>query len=1397
MEAMFNRCYNFNQPIGGWNVEKLENMMQMFRYCSIFNQDIGNWNTSNVTDMNAMFKYCIKFNQNLLNNGNKWNVFNVTNMKEMFFDCEIFNGDINNWVTRNVNTFNSMFFDAYEFNQPIGNWDTSNVTSMEAMFFSSETTNSKFNQPIGNWDTSNVTDMRDMFARSLFNQPIDEWNVSSVTNMRSMFYDAGYFTQDIRKWNLKSGVDLTMFCGSANNFIERWKLYPGLPDNAQGNDGTIQPTPDFFYSPDQRIHTFADQTDFDTALTLYKTNYPDSTSNDSTPKYADLYGYINTWNTQNVTNMDYAFNASGAYSSLQNWNEDITNWNVSNVTSMEAMFNNCYIFNQPIGNWNVSNVTTMEFMFSRCYIFNQPIGDWDTSKVTYMPSMFSTSRAFNQNLLTDGNKWNVSNVKTMENMFIACDKFNGDISNWDTSNVTTFDSMFKHAFEFNKPIGSWNTNSCKVMTEMFYRAYDFNQPIGNWNVSKVENMSYMFYGYESTYHKFNQPIGNWDTENVTHMTGMFYKCLFNQPIGDWNVSNVAIMTSMFNDAGHFAQDIRKWTLKSSVVLTDFCSSANAFIERWRAYPGLNSNLQGGDAGQPTRDFFYSPEQRIHTFVNDAEFINAVKQFRQDFVHGQPNNSISTDSTPKYADLYGYIQNWDTQNVTNMDNVFNNNQANVSGEVTPFGDNGNHGPVLSVNFNEDISNWNTSNVTSMYRMFKWTMFNRNLLTNGNKWNVSKVENMHEMFTNSYHFNGDISNWNTSNVTNMFGMFWISQKFNQNISSWDTSNVTNMVNLFANSVEYNQPLTGWDTSRVQDMSYMFSNASKFNENITGSSWNVSNVTDMEWMFSGTKFNRDISNWNVSNVTSTLGMFFNVSDFNQNISTWDTGKVKDMYVMLEGASSFNQAIGGWNVSSVTRMNGLFKKASNFNQSLSSWDTSNVTGMNNMFYQASVFAYDIRSWNTSNIVTGGFNNMLYQATNFSNIFIGYPGFGAIPSSSFFDSNWFPDPVSSISNLTSTTFTEGNYQWTRIIAEAGETSDIYLISNYDNYPGNEFYLYYLVVGGGGGGGCGMSNLWKDDYPNSSSYNDIIAARNITRPPTNDYNEPNYNYNTSSPYTGGGGNGGVVQNNFDSAWNIREINFGGVTSLEKIKIDYVGIGGNKPVVKRQGEGIGADGAYWYNTSDSLNSKNYERIIQGTSYNGEDSSITITAKNDFSYQVSANGGSCGATVKFGNNITWNKLYSSNNGWGFTNNTRVYWTKSFYETASSNAGSGGAPYKLTSVNDSDNASNNAVYSGDASTKLNGTNSTIPINDNLANIYYGGGGPAGKADGNSGSTAKHYWANNNTGIKSESTPNSNDNWGIGGRGMKQHVTQDEYLDSEAHHGTAGYDGRVIIWIGVKKPL
>ena len=45
--------------------------------------------------------------------------------------------------------------------------------------------------------------------------------------------------------------------------------------------------------------------------------------------------------------------------------------------------------------WDVSNVTTMEGMFMQCIAFEGPIDKWNTSKVVSMNRMFSSAQSFN------------------------------------------------------------------------------------------------------------------------------------------------------------------------------------------------------------------------------------------------------------------------------------------------------------------------------------------------------------------------------------------------------------------------------------------------------------------------------------------------------------------------------------------------------------------------------------------------------------------------------------------------------------------------------------------------------------------------------------------------------------------------------------------------------------------------------------------------------------------------------------------------------------------------------------------------------------------------------------------------------------------------------------------
>ena len=146
---------------------------------------------------------------------------------------------------------------------------------------------------------------------------------------------------------------------------------------------------------------------------------------------------------------------------------------------MQSLFYEGGSFNQPLNKWNVSNVTNMRNMFAYCS-FNQPLNNWD-----------------------------VSNVNTMERMFWTATYFNQPLNNWDVSNVTDMSGMFADT-RFNQPLNKWNVSKVTDMKEMFEGANSFNQPLNNWNVSNVEDMEFMFCSARSLAGSFNQPLNKWN-----------------------------------------------------------------------------------------------------------------------------------------------------------------------------------------------------------------------------------------------------------------------------------------------------------------------------------------------------------------------------------------------------------------------------------------------------------------------------------------------------------------------------------------------------------------------------------------------------------------------------------------------------------------------------------------------------------------------------------------------------------------------------------------------------------------------------------------------------------------------------------------------------------------------
>lgn len=136
---------------------------------------------------------------------------------------------------------------------------------------------------------------------------------------------------------------------------------------------------------------------------------------------------------------------------------DVTKLDTSRVTNMRYMFS-----------WTGFNASTFTL---------KGVEGFDVSNVTDMTYTFAFTARDAASVVVDLSKWNVSNVKNMEQMFTGMGYFSstfglGDLSKWNVSNVTNMYKMFQQT-GYN---ANWYVNCSR------------------WNVSKVTN--HMNFNYD-------------------------------------------------------------------------------------------------------------------------------------------------------------------------------------------------------------------------------------------------------------------------------------------------------------------------------------------------------------------------------------------------------------------------------------------------------------------------------------------------------------------------------------------------------------------------------------------------------------------------------------------------------------------------------------------------------------------------------------------------------------------------------------------------------------------------------------------------------------------------------------------------------------------------------------
>ena len=240
----------------------------------------------------------------------------------------------------------------------------------------------------------------------------------------------------------------------------------------------------------------------------------------------------------------------------------------------------------------------------------------------------------------------------------------------------------------------------------------------------------------------------------------------------------------------------------------------------------------------TACMFYN--MTIASSISGAKYLNVsnVTNMMAMFWNFGSDKSSTLELAPE-------VDNWDTGEVENMQNMFMNYGA---------------GPKK---FNDvpNVSNWNTRKVTNMSSMFKGFASTSEELECAPKVNGT--------------------NWKTDEVTDMSGMFYeygkASKKLKEapDVSSWNTQKVKKMGDLFhgygqnSGNLKDAPKVDNWSTGKVEQMANLF----------------------QDYGNGSASFNLDLSKWNLSKITSTSNVFeCNPAAFNVTIPAKTDGKSND---------------------------------------------------------------------------------------------------------------------------------------------------------------------------------------------------------------------------------------------------------------------------------------------------------------------------------------------------------------------------------------------------------------------------------------------------------------------------------------------------------------------------
>ena len=476
----------------------------------------------------------------------------------------------------------------------------------------------------------------------------------------------------------------------------------------------------------------------------------------------------------------------------------------------------------------------------------------NTEKVTEMYNMFNGCSALTSLDLT---KFNTANVEFMDHMFEGCSALESlNLTNFNTENVTGMSCMFY---------------GCSALKSL---------DLTNFNTAKVTHMNNMFEGCSALTTIYASD--KFDTDNVINGSDMFTGCKSLKGYSDSKTGHTFANCGM---DGYFTP--------GGCGYAEYDLSSKTLTFRYKGVKPEGAYALNEGASEPG---WLTYKNEIKEVVFNASFANA-----------RPTSCYYWFSSCKnLTDIEG-IENLNTENVTNMNSMFDRCSALTS---------------------LDLTNFNTAKVSDMSYMFMGctaltTIFvSDKFVTNL----VTSSDNMFHMCINligAIEYDGSKSDHTYANYDNGYfspeGGFHAYAEFNNATGTLTFSRgLSKPAGAYDLNVGNNTP--EWSTQK-EDINKVVFDASFANARPTSCyKWfdMCTSLTEIE----------GIENLNTEKVTNMGSMFSDCHVLNPlDVSNFDTQNVEDMSCMFSNCEGLNSL------------------------DLSKFDTQKVTNMNSMFWNSS----------------------------------------------------------------------------------------------------------------------------------------------------------------------------------------------------------------------------------------------------------------------------------------------------------------------------------------------------------------------------------------------------------------------------------------------------------------